>query len=110
MITMKRIMYWVQKHTLVKGDVTKTAPEYFSNNSNLIIALAYFDMALYEPSKAALQAIKPHLITGSVLMLDEFNNYDYPGETKAFKEVFNDVSYKAIKSRYMNDRTFIIIL
>ena len=100
----------IKKHTLVKGDVTKTAPEYFSNNSDLIIALAYFDMALYEPSKAALQAIKPHLIAGSVLMLDEFNNYDYPGETKAFKEVFIDVPFKAIKSRYMNDRTFIIIL
>ena len=100
----------VKKHTLVKGDVTKTAPEYFSKNSDLIIALAYFDMALYEPSKAALQAIKPHLIAGSVIMLDEFNNYDYPGETKAFKEVFNNIPYKAIKSKYMNDRTFIVIL
>ncbi len=99
----------VKKHSLVKGDVTKTATEYFSKNDDIIIALAYFDMALYEPSKAALQAIKPHLIAGSVLMLDEFNNYDYPGETRAFKEVFSDVSYKAIKSKYMNDRTFILI-
>jgi hypothetical protein len=100
----------IKKHELVKGDVTKTAPEYFSKNEGLIIALAYFDLAIYEPSKVALQAVKPHLISGSVLMLDEFNNPDYPGETRAFKEVFNKVPYKAVKSKYMNDRTFIIIL
>lgn len=99
----------VKKHELVKGDVSKTAPKYFSENNDVIIALAYFDMALYEPSKHALEAIKPHLIPGSVLMLDEFNNRDYPGETRAFKETFKDVSYHVKKSRYMTDRTFIII-
>ena len=99
----------IKKHELVQGDVTKTAPAYFEKNDDVIIALAYFDMALYEPSKAALEAIKPHLIPGSVLMLDEFNNRDYPGETRAFKEVFKGISYRVKKSRYMTDRTFIII-
>lgn len=99
----------IKKHELVQGDVTKTAPAYFDKNDDVIVALAYFDMALYEPSKAALEAIKPHLVPGSVLMLDEFNNRDYPGETRAFKETFKDVSYRVKKSRYMTDRTFIII-
>lgn len=99
----------IKKHELVEGDVTKTAPAYFEKNDDVVVALAYFDMALYEPSKAALKAIKPHLLPGSVLMLDEFNNSDYPGETRAFKEVFKDVSYRVKKSRYMTDRTFIII-
>lgn len=99
----------VKKHELVKGDVTTTAPEYFAKNNDVIVALAYFDMALYEPSKAALEAIKPHLVPGSVLMLDEFNNRDYPGETRAFKESFGDRKYRVRKSRFMTDRTFIII-
>jgi hypothetical protein len=99
----------VKKHELVQGDVSKTAPEYFAKNDDIIIALAYFDMALYEPSKAALEAIKPHLVPGSVLMLDEFNNHDYPGETRAFKEVFKGASYRVKKSKFMTDRTFIII-
>lgn len=103
------ILAAIKKHELIQGDVTKTAPAYFAENDDVIIALAYFDMALYEPSKAALEAIKPHLIPGSVLMLDEFNNHDYPGETRAFKEVFKDVSYRAKKSRFMSDRTFIFI-
>jgi len=99
----------IKKHSLVQGDVSKTAPLFFRENDDIVIALAYFDMALYEPSKAALEAIKPHLISGSVLMLDEYNNCDYPGETRAFKEVFKDVSFRAQKSRFMTDRTFIII-
>jgi hypothetical protein len=42
-------------------------------------------------------------------MLDEFNNHDYPGETRAFKEVFKGASYRVKKSKFMTDRTFIII-
>lgn len=99
----------VKKHELVKGDVSKSAPEYFKKNPDLVIALAYFDMALYEPSKAALEAILPHLVPGSVLMLDEFNNREYPGETRAFKEVFKGRSYTVKKSRFMTDRTYVII-
>jgi hypothetical protein len=99
----------VKKHDIVEGDVAATAPQWFAEHDDVVIALAYFDMALYEPTKAALQAIKPHLIPGSVLMLDEFNNADYPGETRAFKEVFAGVRYRAKKSRFMTDRTFITI-
>lgn len=99
----------VKKHELVEGDVSHTAPAYFAKNDDVIIALAYFDMALYEPTKYALQAIKKHLVPGSVVMLDELNNRDYPGETRAFKEVFGDVKYSVRKSQFMTDRTFVII-
>lgn len=99
----------VKKHELVKGDVSKTSPTYFAEHDDVIIALAYFDMALYEPTKVALQTIKPHLLPGSVVMLDELNNKDYPGETRAFKEVFKDMKYHVKKSQFMTDRTFVII-
>lgn len=99
----------VKKHELVAGDVSKTAPLFFKENPGVVIALAYFDMALYEPTKAALEAILPHLLPGSVVMLDEFNNRDYPGETIAFKEVFKDIRYKVKKSQFMTDRTFVTI-
>jgi hypothetical protein len=99
----------VKKHELVKGDVAKSAPKYFKKNRDTVVALAYFDMALYRPTKIALQAIRPNLIPGSVLILDEFNNRDYPGETLAFQEVFRGVRYEARKSKFMTDRTFIIL-
>lgn len=99
----------IKKHELVKGDVSKTAPAYFAKNDDTIVALAYFDMALYEPTKAALEAIKSSLVPGSVVMLDELNNQNYPGETRAFKEAFKNMKYRVKKSQLMTDRTFIII-
>jgi len=99
----------VRKTELVKGDVEKTAKDYFGKHPEIVIALAYFDMALYEPSKAAFEAIKPHLIPGSVLMLDEFNSREYPGETVAFQEIMGDLSFEFRKSRFMTDRTIAIL-
>jgi len=99
----------VRKTELVKGDVEKIAKDYFGKHPEIVIALAYFDMALYEPSKAAFEAIKPHLIPGSVLMLDEFNSREYPGETVAFQEVMGDLSFEFRKSRFMTDRTIAIL-
>lgn len=103
------VLATVKKHKTVEGDVTKTAPQYFKDNPHESIALAYFDMALYEPTKVCLQVILPHLHTGSIIMLDEYNSADYPGETIAFKEVFKNVKYSIHKSKYMTDRSYIII-
>lgn len=99
----------VKKHQVVEGDVVETVPRFFEENPETVIALAYFDMALYEPTKVCLETIKPHLVRGSVIMLDDFNWHDYPGETIAFKEAFKGANYSARRSRFMTDRTFIIM-
>jgi predicted O-methyltransferase YrrM len=45
------------------------------------------DRDLYEPTKAALEAVLPRLTAGSVLVFDELNHPEYPGETQAVQEV-----------------------
>lgn len=77
------------RHKLIAGDVSVTAPAYFTEHPETIVAFAYFDMALYEPTKAALTAIKPHLISGSILLMDELTWEESPGEAIAFKETFS---------------------
>ncbi|NNM68545.1 MAG: dTDP-6-deoxy-L-hexose 3-O-methyltransferase [Gallionella sp.] len=77
------------RHKLIDGDVSQTAPKYFKDHPETIVAFAYFDMALYQPTKAALEAVKPHLISGSVLLMDELTWDESPGEAIAFKEVFD---------------------
>lgn len=99
----------VKKHRVVEGDVVETAPRFFEENPETVIALAYFDMALYEPTRVCLETIKPHLVRGTIIMLDDFNSHDYPGETIAFKEVFKGAKYSVRRSRFMTDRTFIIM-
>lgn len=77
----------VKKYEIIKGDVTVTLPLYVANHPETIIALAYFDLDLYEPTRACLELIRPYLTKGSVLGFDELNFEPFPGETLALKEI-----------------------
>ena len=99
----------IKKHCLIEGDAAQTVPKFFEDNPETIVALTYFDMALYEPTLACLEAIKPHLIRGSVIMFDELNSKEYPGETIAFKEVFALKDFTLKQSKYMPDRAIAIV-
>ena len=96
-------------HKLVEGDVAKTAPQYFTEHPETIIALAYFDMGLYEPTKAAMTAIKPHLVPGSVILLDELTWAESPGEAVAFKEVFQRSEYVIEKCQLYPSKSIVTI-
>jgi len=98
----------IKKYELVAGDAGEKVNEYLSNHPETIIALAYFDMQLYKPTKACLQAIKPHLTRGSVIAMDEINNLDFPGETLALKEVWDLEQLKIFRSQFLPDRSFIV--
>ena len=99
----------IKKHTLIEGDVVETVPHFFKQHPENVVALAYFDLALYKPTRICLEAIKPHLIPGSVILLDEFNFVEAPGETIAFKEVFKDTRFTIRKSRFIPDRSIVVI-
>jgi len=78
----------MRKFELVKGDVVQTLPAYLERNPQTIVALAYFDLDLYEPTKACLEAIRPYCTRGTVLGFDELAEPRFPGETVALREVF----------------------
>jgi hypothetical protein len=75
------------KYELIKGDVSETVPTFFARHPETLVALAYFDLDLYEPTLAALKAVLPHLTKGGVLGFDELNYPEFPGETLALSEV-----------------------
>lgn len=79
-------MSHLKKYELVKGDAVITIPQYLKNHPETIISLAIFDFDIYAPTKAALDAIKPHLCKGSILVFDELCDDILPGETIALKE------------------------
>jgi hypothetical protein len=96
-------------HHLVAGDVTETAPAYFRDHPETIVALAYFDIGAYEPTIAALTAIKPHLIPGSMILFDELTWPGAPGEAVAFKEAFGGISYAIEKVAMYPSKTLVTI-
>lgn len=86
----------IKKYELVAGDATVELQKYLEAHPETIVALAYFDFDLYEPTRKCLDIIRPYLVKGSVLGFDELNDPDSPGETVALKEVFglNNVALK----------------
>lgn len=76
----------IRRTLLVQGDVRETLPRYLADNQQTIIALAYFDLDLYEPTREAIDAIQPYLTNGSVLAFDELAHAKWPGETAALRD------------------------
>ena len=72
---------------LIQGDVRETLPRYLEQNPQTIVALAYFDLDLYEPTRDTLRAVLPYLSEESVLAFDQLGHAKWPGETTALREV-----------------------
>jgi hypothetical protein len=86
------------QHELVQGDVTVTLPEYLERHPETVVALAYFDLDLHEPTRACLELIRDRLPKGSVLGFDELCAPAFPGETTALREVLGIGSLRLVRS------------
>ncbi len=84
----------IQKWELVAGDVRVTLPEYLKKHPETIIALAYIDVDLYDPTKVILEQIQPYLTKGSIIVFDELMHRDYIGETVAVRDVLGLDRYR----------------
>lgn len=78
----------VQRFDLFRGNAPERLKQYLDSHPETIIALAHFDMDLYEPTKHCLELMRPFLTKGSVLAFDELVSFVSPGETVAVREVF----------------------
>lgn len=99
----------IKKYSLVKGDAIIEIDKFLKENPDTIIALAYFDFDIYEPTKKCLEAIKGYVTKGSIIGFDELNVHDYPGETLAFKEVFGLNRYRITHSPYSPTQSYVVI-
>jgi hypothetical protein len=99
----------LKKFELVRGNAMETIPAYLKRQPETIVSLAIFDFDIYQPTRAALEAIKPHLFKGSVLVFDELADDIFPGETVALREVFNLADLK-IERLPMTARVSYVVL
>lgn len=99
----------IKKYELRKGDAVKQIDQYLEENPHTIVAMAYFDFDIYEPTKACLNKIKDRLTKGSVIGFDELNVKNYPGEMKALQEVFGLDKYKIRRTPYSGAQSYIVI-
>ena len=78
-----RFLGHIPKVQLIRGDATKTIPDFMRQNTHLLISLLFLDLDLYEPTKMALEQFLPRMPRGSVIAFDELDNPIWPGETQA---------------------------
>jgi hypothetical protein len=81
-----RFLGHIPKVELVRGEMTKTIPEFIRHHPHVVVSLLFLDCDLYEPTKAALEAFVPRMPKGAVIAFDELDNPLWPGETLALLE------------------------
>ena len=79
----------IKRTHLVKGDASNTIDQWLDENPHAIISMAIFDMDIYQPTKNVLEKVIPRLTRGSLLVFDELNCPEFPGETKALNDVLS---------------------
>lgn len=79
-------LHHIQRTLVVEGDVNDTLPAYLSSNAQTVVALAYFDLDLYQPTREVLCTIRPYLTHGSILAFDQLGHAKWPGETAAIRD------------------------
>jgi hypothetical protein len=96
-------------HKVIEGDVTVTLPQYLKENQSTLVSLAFFDLGLYRPTKEAINAIRPHLVPGSVLVFLQLTRDELPGDAIAFRECFKGVTHEIETSKIYSSFNIVTI-
>jgi len=81
-----RFLGHVNKVQLIKGDATRTIPQFIRKNRHLVVSLLFLDFDLFEPTKVAIENFYPRMPKGAIIAFDELDNPIWPGETTALLE------------------------
>jgi len=99
----------IKKNRTVKGDASIELEKYLKEHPETIIAFAYFDFDIYEPTKKCLELIKPYLTKGSVVGFDELNDPQFPGETIAVRETLGLNNVRIQRSKFSGIQSYFIV-
>ena len=99
----------VRKFEIVKGNAPEQLELYLKRHPETIVALAYFDMDLYQPTVDCLKLLSGRLTKGTVVGFDELNHAAFPGETTAVREVLGLSSIRLKRSPWSGDESYFVV-
>lgn len=93
---------------LVKGNIIETIPNYISSNTQTRISLLHLDVDVYDPTKYALENLWDRLVTGGIVLFDDYNHIE--GGTKAIDEFLKakGISDKLLKTPYSKVPCYVV--
>jgi hypothetical protein len=74
------------KHKVIQGDCRTTIKEFFAENPNEFVALAFFDVNSYEPTADSFEQIWPRLVPGGVAAFWQLTRNSIPAEARVYSE------------------------
>jgi hypothetical protein len=83
------------------GDAVERFEDFLVDNPHALIALAFFDMDIFEPTRRLLERIGERMTAGSIVVFDQLNCAAYPGETLAALEALDLARVKLTRSRFL---------
>lgn len=98
----------INKTELVAGDATQTLPLWLERHQETLIAMAYFDFDLYDPTRVCINAIIPRLTQGSLLVFDQLNYGTFPGETMALRNTLSTHKIRLQRSPFAAHQAYCV--
>jgi len=99
----------IAKVELVAGDACLTIPKYLQTNPQLVVACLNLDFDLHEPTAVALETFLPRMPRGAVIVFDELNSYDWPGETVALASTIGINNLKLKRHNFHSQVAYAIL-
>ena len=75
-----------ERGKIIQGDIIKTLPQWLEKNPEARFCLVNIDVDIYEPTTVILEGCWDRLVSGGVLILDEYATSKWPGETNAWDD------------------------
>ena len=94
LVNNKKKLLKLDNVVIIKGNVTKTIPNFFKKNKRKKIMACNFDLDLYDPYKIALPLVWSHLSKNGYIHLDEFYSLKFPGPKIAIIDFVNKKKIK----------------
>lgn len=96
------------RREIVQGDAAVTLPRWLEDHPETVVAMAYFDMDIYEPTRVCLDALGPYITKGAVVGFDEVAHPGWPGETVALRESRGLDRVRLQRTRYAGTPSFFV--
>lgn len=102
-------MAHIRRFELCRGDAPEQLADYLRRRPDTLVALAYFDMDVYRPTRECLELLLPHMPAGAVIAFDECMHPDFPGEGVALKEVLDVTRYRVERFPHSPYPAFVVL-
>lgn len=74
------------KHKVIAGDCRETIPQFFADNPNEFVALAFFDVNAFEPTAQAFEDVYKRLVPGGLMAFWQLTRNIIPAEGRVYSE------------------------